>query len=361
MKDSLKIFFYIGNLSGGGAQRAVSNLASSFVTCGHDVSIVTSYKTQNEFATLSSIRKIVLRSEKRESSFLLRNIKETSRLRRLLKVDKPYVLISFMGETNFRAIVASAFLKVKTIISVRNDPHKEYPSKIGWFLAGFLFKKADGAVFQTPDAMATFCKKIQDKAIIIPNMINPIFYLTPQDAVKDCIVSVGRLTSQKNHKVLIEAFAELKDEIKEDLYIYGKGELHYDLEHLIFEKNLNNRVFLCGNVNNIEKKLAGAKLFVLSSDYEGMPNALMEAMAMGLPCVSTDCPCGGPRMLIKNGVSGLLVPVDDKVSMKSAIKRVLKDMDFACNMGKAAKEESKKYTSECISATWLKYIERILE
>lgn len=356
----MKIFFYINILAGGGAERAIVNLSSSFTELGHDVSVVTSYQVDNEYDVKSTVKRFFLEDKKSECGFLSRNLKRISKLRRLLKKENPDILISFMSEPNFRAVVASAFLNVKTIISVRNDPHVEYVGKIKWILAELLFKKADGIVFQTPDAKMAFCRKIRNKSVVIPNMVNPIFYSTPRSTVKDIIITVGRLTAAKNHKLLIRVFNEIKDEIKDCLYIYGEGELREELERIISENNLENRVFLCGNVKNIEEKFAEAKLFVLPSDYEGMPNALMEAMAMGLPCISTDCPCGGPKMIIENGLNGILVPVGDKEKLKQTILILINSDRMLNDYSVSSRVSSQKYKPELIIQKWEKYAKDVV-
>ncbi len=356
----MKIFFYINILAGGGAERVVANLASAFADAGHRVSIVTTYRVEHEYDTDCRVKRYELESGQEKGGFVSRNFHRVAGLRRLMKTNKPDILISFMAEPNFRAIIASAFLPVKTVISVRNDPHAEYGSKLKWKLANLLFKRAAGAVFQTPDAKACFDARIRKRSVVIPNMVNPIFYTVNRKEVCRDIVSVGRLTEQKNQKMLIEAFAEIKDQTEDNLLLYGEGELRSELEEVIRRKGLKDRVFLCGNVSKIEEILAAAKLFVLSSDYEGMPNALMEAMAAGVPCIATDCPCGGPKMLIDNGKSGLLTPVKEKSLLSEAMLLLLKDEALARQLGSNGRKEAKKYAPQFIYKKWLDYIQTLV-
>jgi glycosyltransferase involved in cell wall biosynthesis len=181
----------------------------------------------------------------------------------------------------------------------------------------YLYKKADGFVFQTEDAAKYFEGIIKCDSKIIPNPINPKFIKEPYKGEREKnIVTVGRLESQKNQKMLIEAFGKIESKYPEySLLIYGDGSKKEELQDLIKEKGLENKVILKGKIDDVENVIDKAKMFVLSSDYEGMPNALMEAMALGLPCISTDCPCGGPRYLMENGKSGLLVPVGNSDAM----------------------------------------------
>jgi glycosyltransferase involved in cell wall biosynthesis len=130
------------------------------------------------------------------------------------------------------------------------------------------------------------------------NPVDEVFFKTKFDGVRRNLVTTGRLAPQKNHKMLIKAFAKIADKINDDLYIYGEGELRAELEQLVLDLNMQNRIFLPGAVKNVADTIKSAKLFILSSDFEGLPNSLMEAMALGIPCISTDCPCGGPKMLL---------------------------------------------------------------
>ena len=114
-----------------------------------------------------------------------------------------------------------------------------------------------------------------------------------------------------------------------------------------------------GPTTQVENVLAHAKLFVLSSDYEGMPNALMEAMAAGVPCISTDCPCGGPRTLIRNEMDGILVPTGNCEMMAEAISRLLSEYNTANNLSTSAKKRSDIFKPEIIFEQWKNYIEEI--
>lgn len=355
----MNIFFYINILAGGGAERVVANLANSFSKHGNQVSVVTSYKVENEYITDDDVKRFVLEDSKDESGFVKRNLHRIHKLRNLLIENKPDLLVSFMAEPNFRSIVATRRLKTKVIVSVRNDPNQEYPSKAARFLANFLYKMADGIVFQTNDARDFFNKRVRNRSTIIPNQVNSVFYSTPREDDQRDIITVGRLTKQKNQKMLIEAFSEIKDLTDENLIIYGEGPERSELERIIKQKDLCNRVFLPGNVSHIEKRLASAKLFVLSSDYEGMPNALLEAMATGVPCISTDCPCGGPRMIIENGVDGALVPTGDADALAYAMAEILSDSEAANSLGENARKSAERFRPENVSVKWNEYVKTV--
>lgn len=356
-----KIMFYINSMHEGGAQRVIKNLAEWFANEDNDVSIITSFKDDWEYQTNDNVKRLYLYNSKQElGNFIKRNINLTNKLKKIVQDKNPDVLISFMGESNFRAILACLNSNTKCIVSVRNDPDKEYPNILMKMVANILYKKADGVVFQTEDAKNKFPKSIRNKSTIILNPIDEVFFNTKYDGERKDIVTVGRLTKQKNHKLLIDAFAAIANEINDNLIIYGDGELKEELENYIKKINMNGRIFIPGQIRDVANTIKSAKLFVLSSDYEGLPNSLMEAMALGIPCISTDCPCGGPKMLIKNKYNGFLFSVDNKDDLSTIINKVLKEkslLEFISNNSK--KESSRLFHSNTIYNNWLYYINKI--
>ena len=316
----MKIAFYINILANGGAERVVATLANA-LSQDNEVIVITSFPCDREYFLDKNVRRINIEQQEKKDNFIFRNIRRIRGLRQILKENKPDSLVSFMGEPNFRSIVACFGLKIKTVISVRNDPAKEYDSLLFRFLAKTLFCLADYAVFQTEDAQHWFPKSIQNKSCVILNPVANVFFDTCYDGERHNIVTTGRLVPQKNHKLLIKAFARIADKIEDNLYIYGEGFLRAELERLISELKMEKRIFLPGAVKNVPETIKTAKLFVLSSDFEGMPNSLMEAMALGIPCVSTDCPCGGPKMLLNKN---FLVPIKDISRLSGLILEMVK-------------------------------------
>ncbi|RKW56659.1 MAG: glycosyltransferase, partial [Lachnospiraceae bacterium] len=206
-----------------------------------------------------------------------------------------------------------------------------------------------------------FNKKIQYNSKIILNPVDPIFFESKRSENCKGIVTFGRLDKQKNHRLLIRAYANLlkKDKELEELYIYGDGELRDELEKIIERKNLKNKVHLLGNVKDVAKILSSSKLFVLSSDFEGLPNVLMEAMACGTPVISTDCPCGGPRMLITNENEGILVGCNDSEGLEVAIKKLIYDKSALEEMSVATRNRAKSFESLKILKEWEEYLNLI--
>lgn len=349
----MKILFAIDTLGKGGAERVITNLANYFIK-ENDVSIMTLRNVPIAYELNSKINIVNIQEEGNYNNKIIREIKNIKRIKDEIEKYSPDVIITFLPAITYRLMIANIVNKKKVIISVRNDPKIEYANILKKILMKILYTRADGFVFQTEEAKSFFSKKIQIKSEIIPNPINESFIEKPYEGErKKEIVSVGRLESQKNHKMLIKAFSKISETYKDyKLVIYGEGNERENLENLITNLNLNNRVLLQGKVDDIKGKIYDASVFVLSSDYEGMPNALMEAMALGMPVISTNCPCGGPRFLIKNNENGILVPVKDEEKMKGAIEKVLEDKDFANNISKNASKISIDLNPKKINEKW---------
>jgi glycosyltransferase involved in cell wall biosynthesis len=192
------------------------------------------------------------------------------------------------------------------------------------------------------------------------NQVSDSFFDVERGGEPHDIVSVGRLTAQKNQALLIRAFARIAGRTKEKLRLYGAGELREELQALIESLGLSERVRLMGLSGNVAGDVRNARMFVLSSDYEGLPNALLEAMAMGLPCVSTDCQGGGPAMVIENGVNGLLTPIGDEEALAAAMLRLLQNPEEAEAMGRAAKKAAERFRPDAVFEQWRQYAEDIL-
>ena len=356
----MKLMFYINTISCGGAERVMVNLANQFVIKGHEVIFVTTYQMDQEYEIDNRIeRKILL--ERNDYNFLKKNWTCTRQLRKAIKKESPEVLISFMAEPNFRAICANWGLKTKNLVSVRNDPNREYPNALFKFCARLLYRFADCVVFQTKDAQGWFSKPIRKKSCIILNQVNQQFFQTEPAEVHKDIVTVGRLVEQKNHEMLIKAFAKIADKIDDNLIIYGDGDRKEVLVKLVNDLQLTNRVFFPGVISDVPGMVRTAKIFVLSSFYEGLPNALIEAMVLGLPCISSDCPCGGSKELFDGQKNGILVPVNDENILAEKMLYLIENETTRVQLGNRAKEAAQQFSPEVIFERWEAVIVRLAE
>lgn len=352
----MNILFCLGSMDKGGSQRVIANL-SNYLVNNNEVSIVTTTSRESQYHLDDKIKRFCLDENEKK----LNNISRIYKLKKVIKKVEPDVIVTFQPEPSFRILLLKIINNIPIILSVRNDPNVEYKSFKRKILMKMLFPLADGFVFQTRDAASYFSKKIQEKSTIIPNPINEKFIVdTPYlEEREKTIVTVGRLEKQKNQKLLIDAFKNVEKKHKDyKLLIYGEGSLKKELEEYVSLINLTNKIIFKGQVDNIKEEIFKAGVFVLSSDYEGMPNALMEAMSLGLPCISTDCPCGGPKTLIKNKKNGILVEVNNIKQIQDAINKIIEEREFAQLLGRKACEISKDLEPRKINNMWIEYINR---
>lgn len=352
----MKILFYINAIHDGGAERVMVNLAKYFSDIGYETILVTSFIDTWEYKIEGNVKRLTLEENEIKQGKIKRNFSRIIKLRDILKKEKPDVAVSFMAEPNFRLLVASLGLNVKTIVSVRNDPNKEYAGKIGKFVGKWILPIADGCVFQTKEAQEWFPERLQRKSTIIFNAVKEEFFHIERRPVDGEIITCGRLEAQKNHKLLIDAFSEVvKEHPYARLKIYGEGSLRNVLQEQINKLGLQEKAFLMGATNDVAKALQTADLFVLSSDYEGMPNALMEAMAAGVPCISTDCPCGGARELLGSFSTEILFKLNDREGLQIKINKMLGDKESKNKKGAVCKKVAEGFKSNAVFKSWGKY------
>ena len=353
----MKIFLYTSVLFGGGAERVLCALANNlYKNPQNEVFLIASYKLDEEYYVNKSIKKIYIdKSVENKNS-----IKQILNLRKLIKQEKPDVIISFLPEPNFKTLISSFGLKSRKIISIRNDPKVEYSSKASKILCKILYPRADGIVFQTEDAKKFFSEKIQQKSEIIMNQVDERFFETDRIS-EDYYVATGRLKEQKNYDMMINSFSEfIKQCPNEKLFIYGDGtkEDENRLNSLIKNKNAENNIFIKGVSTDVPKVLSHAKGFLMTSNYEGMPNGLLEAMSVGLPCICTDCPCGGPKTVIEDGIDGFLVPVGDENEFAKALLKINSDKAYRDMLGYNAKKKSQNFKPDIVFEKWEEFIKK---
>jgi glycosyltransferase involved in cell wall biosynthesis len=359
----MKILFHLNDMGRGGAQRVVGILGNAFAREGHQVIIATQWFAENEYKIDKSIQRISvgLNNEDEKKGRISKAVIRYLRLRKCIMYNKPDIVISFCSKANFRCAFAMMGIKTPLLVSVRNDPSIDYaPYRIPtWYME----RKAEGCVFQTPDAMKFFGKKLQHKSRIILNPISEQ-YISPNisatvDRQKE-IVTVGRITSQKNHMLLFEAFNEIQLKYPEYvLKIYGDiqdNDVYEKLKQYMYDNRLETKIVFMGSKLNPGDYIKDAAMFVLSSDYEGMPNALIEAMVLGIPVISTDCPCGGPRMLIDDGKNGVLVPVGNEKGLAEAMEYIITHKKESNSMGTKAKKIVELVKPDKICSQWMEYI-----
>lgn len=355
----MKIIFCIDSLNKGGAERVLANLVNDFCQ-NNDILIITTSSTKSDYNINKKVK--ILSLDNNQNNIKFKNIKRLYYLNKYVKMFEPNIIVTFMPRQSFRVLAIKKLLKKKVVVSVRNDPNKEYKRLKNKIAMKMLYPKADGFIFQTEDAKNYFCEEIQKKSTIIANPIDDSFIVKPYDGIREkVIVNVGRLEKQKNQKLLIDAFYDFQKVHKDYiLKIYGDGSLENELRAQINKLNLSQKVFLMGKTDDIKSQIYKASIFILTSDYEGMPNSLMEAMALGIPCISTDCPIGGPKFLIKNNINGILIETNKNEELLDGILKYIEDPKFAKKCGNNASKDMKQFTVKKINNLWLDYIKKII-
>lgn len=364
-----KIAFLINSLGKGGAEHVVVNLAEHFAGLGNEILLVTSRVLPEEYQVTFTAKRRLLEEEIKGAPFgrLGKIPARIGGLKKIWREEKPDLVIAFIGKMNLYAMLSAGKMDIPVILSVRSDPAREYPSAFQKKLAERLFRKAAGVVFQTEDAMNFFSQRVQEHSAVLPNALSESFIKNRYEGVRnDEIVMVGRLDANKNHAMLLRAFAKLHGEYPSmKIKIYGGGLSGSDtrpmLEALAKELGIEDKVHFMGRQSDVRRKIERARIFVLASGYEGMPNALLEAMATGLAVISTDCPCGGPKSVIQNGQNGLLIPVGDTEALEEALRHILENPELEERLGREAAKLAEELSPKKVCRQWQEQIESMVE
>lgn len=360
------VAFYIGSLHKGGAERVFVNLAEFFRREGYRVTMVTQYQfpEEEEYRLPEGVKRVLsdLTEEEISNSRIVNFFRRLRKLRSVWINEKPNLVLSCIGKNNFMTVVTTCFTKTKAVVSVVGEAKEEYPNRLMRLLANFLFPYAAGIILQTERSKYFFCKKVQRRAVVLPNSLNPDFMKPRYEGERERrIVAVGRLDANKNHEMMLRAFAALKDKYPEyTLTIYGEGELHGFLENLAKELGLSGRVFLPGVIPDVAARIEKAALFLLTSYSEGVSNALIEALAIGLPVISTDVPSGGTEELMTDKENGLVIPAGDQQALEEAMDRLLGDPAYADRLGREAARIQERLAPERVNYLWKEFFDGII-
>lgn len=351
-----EIIFVVQYLTYGGAERVAAELITEWVRRGCKITVVQLFPDEfsNSHAMPDGIEYINFDLGKNKYVKLIRGV------RGLVRVMKQYPNATVIGFVNRAIIVvgiASLFTNNRIVLSERNNPYLSPTPYIRRLLRDWSFGRADACVFQTPDARDYFSDTVRKKGTIIPNPINPTLPERYEGEREKIIVAAGRLALQKNFPMLIKAFALLHNDFPEyKLVIYGRGSREDELRQLTKTLGVERSVEFPGFSDNIFEDMLRSAVYVSSSDHEGISNSMLEALAMGIPSVVTDCPIGGARMVVKDGVNGILVPVGDVQAMSEGIRKILTDQDFAESIGKEAYRIRNEFPVDKIADRWLEVI-----
>lgn len=390
-----KVIFFIDSMVIGGAERVVSVLSDYLAELNYDVSIVMLWKREIVYPINAKVQ-ILFVDDLSVSSFygklvrkifgiwnrirfrvyvpLLRRMGQKEKIpkwnetsfyfyatyampyRELLKKNKDCTAFGFLIRSNISMLMAAKGTGVKTVFCERNNPVRpDMPQNI-IKIRDKLYHRCTSAVFQTENEMAYYTRIKEDK-VVIPNPLKenlPDRYI---GARRQEVVNFCRLNTQKNIPLLIDAFEMLLLDYPDyTLRIYGKGEEKDNLKDYINNKNFDNKVFLEDFASDIHERIKDATMFVSTSNFEGLSNSMLEAMAIGLPTVCTDCDGGGARMMIQDHVNGILVPKGDKQAVYEAMKEIIENEDLAERLSKNAVKLREELSVENIVSEWEKMI-----
>lgn len=348
-----QILFVTGNLGRGGAQRVISLLANEYAKAGWSVHMVTlldnnvGYKINDD---------IILHDLSKKGSYYKNIISWIIGLRKLLKEVKPDVVLSFVGRVNIITMLAGYKLNIPIAVSERNDPAHDRRSKLEINFCKIFYSKADLVVFQTNYQKEYYGKFCSNNSVIIGNPIAALPY--EGNHVSGDIISVGKLMEQKNHPMFIKAFAKIANKYPEKrAHIFGDGSLEKELQELINQLGMKDRILLEGNSDRIFDALHTHQYFIMTSNYEGLSNALLEAMISGMVCISTEW--SGVEDVIDSEVNGYLTPLNDFNSLAELMCKVFEsDNKCVCNAGI---QTAREYQSKKIIDNWFYEIDSIIK
>jgi GalNAc-alpha-(1->4)-GalNAc-alpha-(1->3)-diNAcBac-PP-undecaprenol alpha-1,4-N-acetyl-D-galactosaminyltransferase len=366
----VNIALLISAMAAGGAERVASTLCNGWAERGDSVTLIATFSGKGEhFYPLSPGVQLVFLSD------LAKTIGRSPRaywrrfwsLRRLLRDLKPDVIVSFLSNVNVAAIAVSRGCGIPVIVCERIDPLAENESsRFLRLLRRITYPLAELVIVQTRDIvqpLRSCCPEVS-RIEVVPNPLPPdVAGFTPkleENGSRKRLISMGRFTRQKQFSLLIEVFSRLAGDHPEwDLWIWGDGPLREELTRQIANLRLNSRVFLPGKTSQPWLEFARAQAFVLTSAFEGFPNALLEAMAIGLPSIAFDCP-SGPREITQDGKDALLVRAGDTAGLATALRRIMTDPALRQELSRRGSiSVRERYDLNKVLATWDRIFELV--
>jgi glycosyltransferase involved in cell wall biosynthesis len=365
----MKIMLLVSTMGSGGAERVAATLVNAWAERGHEVTLVATYSKRAPcfYAISDKVRLIHLAEVVGENKGgAMQYLTRLKTLRSMIRDARADVIVSFLTNVNVMTIVATLGMKVPVIACEHNNPAADQRTKLWRLLCRYTYPRASLLTVLTDSIAASF-REMVPAARHIEVVPNPLAeeLLAQSDVpaehqTRKRIVSVGRLNTQKQFDVLISAFAKLAAKIDDvDLWIWGEGDERQALEAQIASLGMTQRIFLPGSTSTPWQEMKRARAFAVSSRFEGLPMALMESMALGVPVVSFDCP-SGPRELTRDGRDGLLVPPGDADALVDGMTRLLIDDALCEEMGRrAAQSVRERYGLQAVLPKWDQMFSRV--
>lgn len=394
---SKSVILLIKQLTNGGAPRMISLLANEFNYRGYQSTVIITHQSLADadlsqlsdkvevislldelekdqrkkysinkacIKAVAKIERAVLPKGKQKqliNMYKVRNYDKYLWLKNYFAKHKGSTLIAFLYNSIFLTLL-SADKTNKVIISDRGDPQQSVSSRTDMAFFELMFKKADHMVFQSPDVRQWYRDRFSLDGTIIFNPIKPDLPLPHQGSRKKRIVNFCRISPPKKLDTLIAAFdIFVKTHDEYSLYIYGdadKAEPEYYsfTEERIESVPSKDKIHLLPAKQNIHEEIIDYSMFVSSSYFEGMSNSMLEAMAIGLPTICTDCPAGGARTVIEDHVNGILTPVGDAEAMAMAMAEVVDNPELAQKLSENGVKIRESQSVDKIISQWMELI-----
>lgn len=397
MSEKKKILMTLPHMVGGGAERVAAMLLNEFYNNGYDAEFLLTQSKKDQVinrdlkaeipltliqesivgkpipfivrvkgiitSLISKCFKLIKKPVPAliaKASFCANYYNEIVIVREKLVAEPNTTVVVFSQPSIPIVLMAAKNLPNRVVISERADPNRLMRHRYGRKFIEKYYTRADAAVFQTYNAKNTYPKTIGDKGTVISNPIKSDLPEAYHGNRNKNITTFCRISAQKNLPLLLEAFNKLhKDHPDYVLRIIGDSvneegrEIEKQLHSYIKENELEDSVVFEPFNPNVHETIIKDAMYVNSSDYEGISNAMLEAMAIGLPSVCTDCPIGGACATITDGVNGLLVPVKNPEALYKAMKRVVEEDDLAKNLSAEGEKLREKLSLSQTAKRWM--------
>ena len=356
----MKVVFTIPSLSAGGAERVLTILANGWAAQGWDVSIITlDDQSWQPFYSLDQcigwVRLGLMKEAANPLAGLWNNLNRLRALRAAIGHEKPQVVVSFIDTMNVLTLLATRGLKLKVLVSERTDPMIYDVGRFWQWLRRQVYPTANYLIVQNQQVRSFFQPMLGDKVCVIPNPVLPPAVEigeTPFLPARPVVLTIGRLSREKGYDILIQAFAQVHKRNPDwHLLILGEGPQRAELEKLVSQFGLKGIIHLPGRVKNPFDYYRKADLFVLPSRFEGMPNALCEAMVHGLAVIAANYSAGVSE-IVEDGVNGVLVPPEDIAGLAAALENLMTDPERRDRLGQQAIKAGARFGVERVMQMW---------
>jgi glycosyltransferase involved in cell wall biosynthesis len=355
----LPVTLVISSLSAGGAERVLSVMANHWAAKNRQVTLVTlSDNSDDRYSLDDRVRRVALGVEGVSNSTwvaLAANVRRIVALRRAIRDAAAPVVISFGDIANVLTLLATIGNGTRVIVAEQTDPRRHRIGRAWSLLRTLTYRRAYRLVVQTGGLVSWAAPLVgEQRCCVIGNPVRDIdtrSWMAAPARTRRTVLGVGRLVPVKGFDILLHAFAQVAQEFDDwDVVILGEGVEREHLRDLARHLAIDERLSLSGLVLDPERVMAQSDLFVLASRYEGLPNALLEAMAVGMAVIGTET--SGAREIIRDGLNGLLVPIDDVAALAQAMGRLMRDGQARASLGQGARAVRERFNIDRIMAKW---------